>query len=221
MDAVEVLIKKSQNDDLAAFEQLVNLYQNRVYSLSYQLAGNHADAQDLAQEVFIKAYLAIKGFRYEADFGTWLHRITVNLWLNFKRKQNVVPIVSLDEPVQTPEGEVYREVAAAGGNPEQYVEDREFGDCVRAALDELSADHKAALILRDIEGYSYEEMAAILNCSLGTVKSRLNRARQLLRQKVELIVREAEDEPRAGAGAGVQVKAKGKERREYSRVGKK
>lgn len=205
MDAVEVLIRKSQNDDLAAFEQLVNLYQQRVYSLSYQLAGNHADAQDLAQEVFIKAYLAIKGFRNEADFGTWLHRITVNLWLNMKRRQNLVPVVSLDEPVQTPEGEVYREVAAAGGDPEQFIEDREFSDCVRLALDELSSDHKAALILRDIEGYSYEEMAAILNCSLGTVKSRLSRARQLLRQKVELIVQEAE------GMAGAKAKAKGKD----------
>ncbi|MEW6276123.1 MAG: sigma-70 family RNA polymerase sigma factor [Bacillota bacterium] len=207
MDAVEVLIRKSQNDDLAAFEQLVNLYQQRVYSLSYQLAGNHADAQDLAQEVFIKAYLAIKGFRNEADFGTWLHRITVNLWLNMKRRQNLVPVVSLDEPVQTPEGEVYREVAAAGGDPEQFIEDREFSDCVRLALDELSSDHKAALILRDIEGYSYEEMAAILNCSLGTVKSRLSRARQLLRQKVELIVQEAE----GMAGAKAKAKAKGKD----------
>jgi len=205
VDAVEVLIRKSQNDDLAAFEQLVNLYQQRVYSLSYQLAGNHADAQDLAQEVFIKAYLAIKGFRNEADFGTWLHRITVNLWLNMKRRQNLVPVVSLDEPVQTPEGEVYREVAAAGGDPEQFIEDREFSDCVRLALDELSSDHKAALILRDIEGYSYEEMAAILNCSLGTVKSRLSRARQLLRQKVELIVQEAE------GMAGAKAKAKGKD----------
>jgi len=215
VDAVEVLIKKSQNDDLAAFEQLVGLYQNRVYSLSYQLAGNHADAQDLAQEVFIKAYQAIKGFRHEADFGTWLHRITVNLWLNLKRKQNTVPLVSLDEPVQTPEGEVYREVAAAGGNPEQYVEDREFGDCVRAALGELSADHRAVLILRDIEGYSYEEMAVILNCSLGTVKSRLSRARQLLRQKVELALQEAE------GAAGGKAKGRGKAGREYLEIGKK
>jgi len=216
VDAVEVLLEQSQNGDLAAFERLVGLYQNRVYSLSYQLAGNHADAQDLAQEVFIKAYLAIKNFRREADFGTWLHRIAVNLWLNLKRKQGAIPVISLDEPVQTPEGRVYREVAAAGGNPEQYVEDREFGDCVRAALDELSADQKAALILRDIEGYTYEEMAAILNCSLGTVKSRLNRARQLLRQKVELALQEAAEGTVTAGG-----KAKGKAGREYSRMGKK
>ncbi|MEW6425798.1 MAG: sigma-70 family RNA polymerase sigma factor [Bacillota bacterium] len=202
MDAVEVLIRKSQNDDLAAFEQLVNLYQQRVYSLSYQLAGNHADAQDLAQEVFIRAYLAIKGFRNEADFGTWLHRITVNLWLNIKRRQNLVPVVSLDEPVQTPEGEVYREPPATRGNPEQFIEEREFSDCVRLALDELSSEHKAALVLRDIEGYTYEEMAAILNCSLGTVKSRLSRARQLLRQKVALFVGEAK------AGPGAEDKGK-------------
>ena len=187
MDAVGVLIKKSQENDAAAFEQLVNMYQNRVYALSYQLAGNHADAQDLAQEVFLRAYLGIKSFRNESDFGTWLHRIAVNLWLNMKRRRGALQVVSLDEPVPTPEGEVYREVAAAGGNPEEIVAGGELDGFVRAALDELSAEHKAVLVLRDLEGYSYEEMAAILNCSLGTVKSRLNRARQQLRQKVELL----------------------------------
>ncbi|MBC7324553.1 MAG: sigma-70 family RNA polymerase sigma factor, partial [Moorella sp. (in: Bacteria)] len=157
--------------------------------------------------------LAIKDFRNESDFGTWLHRITVNLWLNMKRRQNVVPMVSLDEPLQTPEGEVQREVAAAGGNPEQFVEDLEFRDLVRTALNELSSEHKAVVVLRDIEGYSYEEMASILNCSLGTVKSRLNRARQLLRQKVTCIVGETD-------GRAAKEAAKEKEAEKERKVAK-
>jgi len=191
LDAVKQLIKKSLNNDLAAFEELIGLYQSRVYSLGYQLSGNHDDAQDLAQEVFIKAFGALKGFRNEADFGTWLHRITVNLWLNMRRKQGKQVIVSLDEPVRTGEDEVYSELAAAEGNPEQMLEDKEFSGLVRLALDELSREYRAVLVLRDIEGYSYEEVAAVLKCSLGTVKSRLNRARQILKQKVAVLAQEA------------------------------
>jgi RNA polymerase sigma-70 factor (ECF subfamily) len=191
LDAVKQLIKKSLNNDLAAFEELIDLYQNRVYSLSYQLAGNHDDAQDLAQEVFIKAFGGLKGFRNEADFGTWLHRITVNLWLNMRRKQSKQVIVSLDEPVRTGEDEVYRELAATEGDPEQVLENKEFGGLVRLAMGELSREYRAVLVLREIEGYSYEEVADVLNCSLGTVKSRLNRARQILKQKVTVLAQEA------------------------------
>jgi RNA polymerase sigma-70 factor (ECF subfamily) len=186
VDAVKDLVRKAQNGDLVAFEKLVNVYQQRIYSLSYQLSGNHTDAQDLAQEAFIKAFRALAGFRNESDFGTWLHRITVNLWLNIKRKQNVVPMVSLDEPVPTQDGKVFRELTTTSGNPEQYLEDKEFCRLLRKSLDEMSPEHKAVLVLRDIEGHSYEEMAGILGCSLGTIKSRLNRARQILRKQVNL-----------------------------------
>lgn len=191
MDAVKQLIKKSLNNDLAAFEELVSLYQSRVYSLGYKLSGNHDDAQDLAQEVFIRAFGALKDFRNEADFGTWLHRITVNLWLNMRRKQVKQVIVSVDEPVRIGEDEVYRELAAAEGNPEQMLENKEFSGLVRLALGELPREYRAVLVLREIEGYSYEEVAAILKCSLGTVKSRLNRARQILKQKVTVLAQEA------------------------------
>jgi RNA polymerase, sigma-24 subunit, RpoE len=191
LDAVKQLIKKTLNNDLAAFEELVSLYQSRVYSLGYKLSGNHDDAQDLAQEVFIRAFGALKDFRNEADFGTWLHRITVNLWLNMRRKQVKQVIVSVDEPVRIGEDEVYRELAAAEGNPEQMLENKEFSGLVRLALGELPREYRAVLVLREIEGYSYEEVAAILKCSLGTVKSRLNRARQILKQKVTVLAQEA------------------------------
>jgi len=208
VDAVKDLVRKAQNEDLAAFEKLVNIYQQRIYSLSYQLVGNYADAQDLAQEVFIRAFRALAGFRNESDFGTWLHRITVNLWLNIKRRQNAITTVSLDEPVPTQDGKVFRELAATSGNPEQSLEDKEFCRLVRVALDEMSLEHKAVLVLRDIEGYSYEEMAGILNCSLGTIKSRLNRARQILRKQVDIHMQKTEGMPGEKAKNGLS-KAKG------------
>lgn len=166
------------------FESIILTYQDKVYSLSYQLTGNHADAQDLAQEVFIRAYSALDKFRYEADLGTWLHRITVNLYLNIRRKITRYPTVSLDTPVNTGEGEVSREVAAAGGNPQDILEELELKQFVHATLRELPPEYQSVLILRELQGYSYDEIAEILGCSLGTVKSRLNRARQAMREKV-------------------------------------
>jgi RNA polymerase sigma-70 factor (ECF subfamily) len=167
-----------------SFEELVVTYQDKVYNLSYQLTGNHADAQDLAQEVFVRAYTGLTRFRNEADPGTWLHRITVNLYLNLRRKITRHPVLSLDAPLDTGEGEVTREVAAGGGDPQDVVATLELQQNVRQALRQLPADYQAVLILREMQGYSYDEIAAMLGCSLGTVKSRLNRARQAMREKV-------------------------------------
>jgi len=191
MEAVKQLIEKSIDNDLSAFEQLINIYQSRVFTLGYQLTNSYADAQDLTQEVFIKAYYSLKGFRNEADFGTWLHKITVNLWLNTKRKRGIHNAVSLNEPISAGENEVYRDLAATDGDPEQSLENKEFNGIVRKALDELSREYQAVIVLREIEGCSYEEMSLILNCSLGTVKSRLNRARQVLKQQVIKLSKES------------------------------
>ncbi|GEA14300.1 RNA polymerase sigma factor [Moorella sp. E308F] len=179
-----------------SFEELVLTYQDRVYNLSYQLTGNHTDAQDLAQEVFVRAYMGLDKFRYEADPGTWLHRITVNLFLNLRRKIARHPAVSLDAPLDTGEGEVTREVAAAGGDPQELVEDMELRGFVRSALRQLPAEYQAVLVLRELQGYSYEEIASLLGCPPGTVKSRLNRARQAMREKVTQMAEEKPPEHR-------------------------
>ena len=191
MEFTRLLVKKAQNNDLSAFEELVRLYQNKVYSLCNHLAGNHADAQDLAQEAFIRAYRAIGSFRNEADFGTWLHRITVNVWLNLKRKKNGQQPLSLDEPHRGSDGgEIGREVASEDGDPLRALEEKELRGLVRVALDSLSEEHRAVLVLREIEGYSYEEVSRMLGCSLGTVKSRLSRAREAMKRKVTELTRE-------------------------------
>ncbi len=192
MDDTRILVKKAQNHDLSAFEELVRLYQNKVYALCIQLTSNHADAQDLAQESLIRAYRALGSFRNEADFGTWLHRITVNVWLNFKRKNTGRHIIYLDDPYRGENGgEVRREVAAENGDPFQALADKEFRNLVRSAINCLSDDHRAVLVLREVEGYSYEEVSQMLGCSLGTVKSRLNRAREIMRQKMTSLAKES------------------------------
>ena len=126
MDRIKELVKKAQQNDLGAFEELLLLYKDRIYGLCYQLTNKHADAQDLAQEVFIKAYTGLASFRNESDFGTWLHRIAVNQWINFKRKQGRYQVVSLDTPIQTSEGEMMREIAVAKGDPQETYEQVEL-----------------------------------------------------------------------------------------------
>lgn len=192
MDGTSLLVKKAKENDLSAFEELVRIHQNRVYSLCLQFSGNREDAQDLAQEAFIRAYRAMGSFRNEADFGTWLHRIAVNVCLNSRRKNGGKQPLSLDEPYQSEDGgEIRHEVASEDGDPLRALEEKEFRGLVQAALKSLSGEHRTVLVLREIEGYSYEEVSRMLGCSLGTVKSRLSRARESLRRMMTELAREA------------------------------
>ena len=185
MTSVKDLIEKAQRDDLSAFEELVLLYQDRVYSHCHYLAGSPDDAQDLAQDVFVQAFKSIRSFRNDADFGTWLHRIAVNLWINFCNRNKKVVAFSLDEPLPVREGEVSRELAASDESPLEKVERSEFNAMVGNALNRLLPEFRTVLVLREMEGYNYDEIAAMLGCSLGTVKSRINRGRKALKKELE------------------------------------
>lgn len=182
MSSIKNLVERSRQHDLKAFEELVLLYQDRVFSQCSRLAGNPDDAQDLAQEVFLQAFRGIKSFRNDADFGTWLHRIAINSWINLQRRNKKVIAFSLDEPMVIDENQVNREIAASDESPLEIVERQEFTESVYAALQKLQPDFKNVLVLREFEEYSYEEIANILGCSLGTVKSRINRARRDLKE---------------------------------------
>lgn len=184
------LVERSQRGDLQAFEELVRMYQNKVYGLSFQLSGNYNDSQDLAQEVFVRAYSSIKSFKNQSDFGTWLHRIAVNTWINIQRREKRRPVVYLDTPVKTEEGELSREMASTDATPPEIVEGKEFNGLVRKAMHQLSDEHRTVLVLREIEGYSYEEIAQIMDCSIGTVRSRINRARKAMKDRVTTLYRE-------------------------------
>lgn len=198
---VEFLLRRAQAGDKKAFEELVLIYQDKVYSLSYHLAGNREDAEDLAQEAFVRAYLGLRSFRQEADFGTWLHRITVNAWLNMKRSREA-QVLSLDNPKRTPEGWQQREFPsqAGSGNPGEALGEKELQLAVWEALQKLSPEFRTVLVLREIEGYSYEEIAAMTKASLGTVKSRLSRARNALKELVAPLLEEKEGAARGKAG---------------------
>jgi len=187
-----ILVNRAKAGDLAAFEELLLAYQSKVYGLCRQLTGHSEDAQDLAQEAFIRAYRAIGSFRGEADFGTWLHRVTVNIWLNQRRKlSSKQTVVSLDETYRDDDGgNPRREIADDSADPQMALETKELQQLVRVALLDLSEEHRAVLVLREMEGYSYEEVARMLDCTLGTVKSRLNRARGAIKRRIIEISRE-------------------------------
>lgn len=184
MNSRDLIIKARQGDS-NAFERLVITYQDRVYSHCLYLAGNPDDAQDLAQDVFVQAYKAINSFRHESDVGTWLHRITVNQWINLCRRQKKITTFSIDEPLYTNDSELARELAATTENPLEKLERSEFNLMVKEALNRLQPEFRIALVLRDIEGYNYDEIATLLDWSLGTVKSRINRGRKALKGELE------------------------------------
>ncbi|MEQ8176372.1 MAG: sigma-70 family RNA polymerase sigma factor [Syntrophomonadaceae bacterium] len=185
------LVSRAQQGDLSAFELLVETYQNRIFSHCYRLTGSYDDAQDLAQEVFIQAYKHLNTFRRDADFGTWLYKIARNQWINKTRQKKVIAISS-DESLFTQNGEFAREIAASEESPLEKLERDEYYGLVRQALMSLTPEYRSVLVLRDMEGYTYEEIAEIVDCSLGTVKSRLNRARRIMRDQVDAVKRSIE-----------------------------
>lgn len=163
----------ARNGDYAAFEELVRRYRNDVFALSYHYLRNREEAWDISQEVFIKVHKALKTFRGEASFKTWLLRITANRCKDFFKKRRL-KTVAFDEAIGT-DGPV-----PISPGPEKALANQELGQSIQAAVDDLSEKHRTAFVLREYEGLSYEEMAEVMGCSLGTVMSRLHHARKKL-----------------------------------------
>ncbi|KJS82612.1 MAG: hypothetical protein JM58_14760 [Peptococcaceae bacterium BICA1-8] len=180
----EELITRSQNGDMDSFEELIVRYERRVYSIAFRFMGNQEDASDLAQEAFLKAYQAIKNFRQEASFSTWICRIVSNVCRDQLRKAKRTIQSSLDEEVWLEEGTVTKQFKDNSPTAEQVYERKELKEYLQGLIDNLNPEYRMVVVLRDIQGYSYEEIAEMLDCSLGTVKSRLNRARKALREQI-------------------------------------
>ena len=170
------LVAKSCQGNIDAFEELVKRYEKKVYSIAYRLIGNHADASDMAQEAFIKIYKALPNFRGEASFQTWMYHIVTNACKDELRKRKV-NFSSLDEPSEQQEGFLPKEEQSGLAGPEEQILQKESQREIQDCLNTLSGGHRLILVMREIQGFSYEEIANHLGCSLGTVKSRLSRAR--------------------------------------------
>ena len=176
-------------DEIAAFEALVGRYAQRVYTMAYRMAGNDADAKDLAQEAFLRVFRAWRSIDPSAHLDSWLYRIVTNLFIDMLRRRPRVRMESLDAPVTTRSGgEIVREIADDRAGPEADVVDQEMEADVQQALVALHPDLRAVVVLSDIEGYAYEEIAETLGIPLGTVKSRLHRARKTLHTRLSHLV---------------------------------
>ncbi len=179
----EDLVIKIKNGDQDAFEQLVHRYEGKIYSVAYRFMGNHADAGDLAQDTFIRMYQALPGFRGDSSFATWLYRIAANACRDELRKKQRRRNVSMDEMIEASPANI--PTAASEYSPEEAVQRQEIRHQVQECLNRLSDDHRLILVLREIQGLSYEEIAGLLDCSLGTVKSRISRARNALKERLK------------------------------------
>ena len=184
------LIEAFKAKDASAFDRLVIKYKDRVFNLCYRLLGNHADSDDSAQEVFIKVYRSLKNFRFESTFSTWLYRIAVNTCKNrlasMKYRRNL-SMVRLDKPVDTEENAHPVEIGDPA-SPAVELARMEKEAAITDAINSLPKEQKEVVVLRDVEGLSYEEVAEITGYNLGTLKSKLARARLRLREKLKGLV---------------------------------
>lgn len=180
--ADKILVERSRNGDMEAFEQLVRRYENKVYTVAYRFLGNHADASDLAQDTFLRLYHALPSFRGESSFMTWLYRITANACRDEIRRRQRYHFMSLDNETANNGNHIMSRVSGLTPSPEEVVEQKEFNDMVQQCINTLTQEHRLILVMREVQGLSYDEIADILKCSLGTVKSRLSRARQAFKE---------------------------------------
>lgn len=181
--AVEIsewdLIRNCQQGDAAAFEELAAKYYRRVFMVILGMLNHREDALEVAQETFYRAFRNIKRFKGGSSFYTWLYRIAVNLAIDFQRRQKRGS-VDLKENMD----EVIVETEALGTDPYRELRDRQLGKQLLSAIEELTPDHKAVIVMRAVEGLSYKEIGRIMGCSEGTVMSRLHYARKKLQEKL-------------------------------------
>ncbi|MBV9303930.1 MAG: RNA polymerase sigma factor [Acidobacteriaceae bacterium] len=178
------LVARAKAGDADAFSELVTQYDRRVFRMAKQITQNEEDAEDVLQETFLKAYSHLDDFQGNSRFYTWLVRIAVNEALMKLRKRRSDKTVPLDEPIDTGEDEMVREVAVWDENPEQKYSRDELAEILDQAVQSLKPAYRTVFVLRDIEELSIEETAEALNLSISAVKSRLLRARLQLREKL-------------------------------------
>lgn len=184
------LVERCCANDRQAFETLVRRYQNKVHNFISKMTNDAEDAEDLTQETFVKAYLSLGNFRGESSVQTWLYRIATNLCIDRsrRRKRQVPTAFSLDEPLEDEHEQISREIPDHAADPYRHLARKELRKRVREGLSSLTEKLRAVIVLYDIQGLSYEEIAQVLNCPVGTVKSRLFNARIELGQRLKSYV---------------------------------
>ena len=179
MSEEAMLVEEALAGNVPAFEKLVSLYGKKIYNYCYRMTGNKEDAEDISQDVFVKSYRSLNGFKRNSQFSTWIYRIAYNACIDHHRKKKVVTvsITRSDED----NGKQDNEIVSESLSLEEEVLMNERKNAVHSAIAKLRPEYRTVILLRDIDGLSYDEIAGVLNIPLGTVKSYISRAREELR----------------------------------------
>lgn len=180
MTGEKVLLARAKKGEIAAFESLMTAYENRVYTLALRSTGSEQDAADITQEVFLRAWKSLDSFRGDSSLSTWLYRVTSNLCVDFARKRAVESGTASIDDAESPAASIADPSRTI--QPEQAVENQELREELQYAIAQLSEEHREVVLLRDVAGLAYTEIARTLGVEEGTVKSRLARARNSLRK---------------------------------------
>jgi len=172
------LVRRAQKGDLEAYDELIKRYQERIYATVYHMTSNHEDANDLSQDAFIKAFQALKSFKGGSSFYTWLYRIAVNKTINFLKQRKNKLHMSLNDLDFNTENNPDLVALISDKTPRREAGLKELSEKLNEALLKLSEQHRLVMVLHDVQGQSHEEIAEIMDCNIGTVRSRLFYARQ-------------------------------------------
>lgn len=173
-------IQCAKKGDVEAFASLMQLYEKKIYNIAYRIMGSREDAFDIAQEAMIKIFQSLYGFREQCTFGVWVYRLVVNACMDELRRRKRRKNVSLEAL-----GENGVQIESSGMTPDAAHENEQLKKTIEKALDSLDAEYRAAVVLRDVQGFSYQEIARLTGVSLGTVKSRISRARGMLQKTLK------------------------------------
>lgn len=179
-----VLIRRVQQGDRAAFNDLIAKHERRAYQFAYRLASNGDEASDIVADAFVRVFNALKNFKGNSAFTTWLYRIITNCYLDYQKRERTRSHESLDASLQTPGGEVVRQIEDPSMNPVDLAERSEREKALQRGLERLPEYQRTMLVMFHAEAMSYEQIAEVLDLPLGTVKSRLNRARLTLKESM-------------------------------------
>ena len=184
-ERIALLVEKAQQGDMNAFEDIVRTFQGPIFNLAYRMVNNRDDAADAAQEIFVKLFRKIRQFRGNSKFSTWLFSLAANTCRSRLRRLRRIAsfeVRHVDEEYETDEGSRSMDLADPADDPVRTLERTEMQHGIESAITELPPDARMIVVLRDLQGLSYEEIAGVLHCSIGTVKSRLCRARSRLKE---------------------------------------
>ena len=176
----QVLVRRAKDGDLPAYDELIQRYQERIYATVYHMTANHEDANDLAQETFIKAFKALHSFKGDSSFYTWIYRIAVNKTINFLKQRRNRTHMSLNDVDFNMEHDPDMLALVSHNTPHRAAKLSELSEKLNAALLKLSEVHRMVVVLHDVQGVPHEEIGKLMNCNVGTVRSRLFYARQQL-----------------------------------------